>query len=870
MSSKQIIRRALAVLALAIVIVAPAVDIRAQASPNLQPAGAYQPIPKFTGVGAGAQFRKATSNGSTPFAVISPRATSPFLANGSNRVTAGWYYSSAPAGATVTNAGSSSLWASKQISTARAQFGPAAALLNGRPAASLASPSLSGTTLLANVTASSSISGRSLSAPPSAMNINGTYNVQAYGARGNGKSHDDVGSQAAIDAACTAGTPATIVFPAASNYYDLSSPLFVHCSNLHILGPAIGSNSNQILRQDPNSPGGPIFVLQPYSMSGVTLGSPLISSSRHSFSFKGSPRYYINLGDASNFNISGSSAFTSDGYVQFTDKTAAGELVTSSGRRTSSVAATFGYRHFWDGSHFNCWVNVSGKRVQLQDTTTTVSNGTLYHSACTFDGSTVRLFTNGSLVASQPQSGTITQPYWEVPILGGLGGDFPEGRAIPIYGLMDGWRVSRTARWTSSFTPCYCEPTNDSNTVVIASADQNLHMLTQLQWQDAGGHDGWSYVRRLSEDSGANEQGLLGIEIDSIGVGGRKGSIGIIGQQINASDFRHVGFYNTTSGIWLYNNDFENSFENDTVQTSYIGIYNGGQSGLNTYYYPSVVGGMIGFRGTGGPSVVLTSAIVQQSANMVWAYSVQGDTGFGYFNCFGCGLDAENCGANWLGTLQLDNVETTSWNGGALAACPGTPTVEIDGGNRGGSVTFTGTNFSPTGTSPEIIHVSGSNLPGIATVIGASKGAAVQWTDSPADVVIQPCKGNVTLSGGAGSFSDTCIMTSAVCTGQDTTTASDTFVLGAPSAGRQVSDGVENGTTTLTSATASFVSGDLGRKVEGANVPAGTKIASVTNGTTIMLSHATTARATSATITLDGLVPITAGTGTDVIRVRCE
>lgn len=53
-------------------------------------------------------------------------------------------------------------------------------------------------------------------------------------------------------------------------------------------------------------------------------------------------------------------------------------------------------------------------------------------------------------------------------------------------------------------------------------------------------------------------------------------------------------------------------------------------------------------------------------------------------------------------------------------------------------------------------------------------------------------------------------------------------------------DGVTNGTTTMTSATAAFTFRDIGKPITGTDIPAGTFIQSVTNATTIVLSAAAT------------------------------
>src|ERR1700678_3709216 len=75
MSFKRIVRCALAVLALAIAIVVPDADVPAQSTPNLPPAGVYQGIPNFTGVGAGALFRQAINQRFSGAQPVSPTIT---------------------------------------------------------------------------------------------------------------------------------------------------------------------------------------------------------------------------------------------------------------------------------------------------------------------------------------------------------------------------------------------------------------------------------------------------------------------------------------------------------------------------------------------------------------------------------------------------------------------------------------------------------------------------------------------------------------------------------------------------------------------------------------------------------------------------
>lgn len=73
---------------------------------------------------------------------------------------------------------------------------------------------------------------------------------------------------------------------------------------------------------------------------------------------------------------------------------------------------------------------------------------------------------------------------------------------------------------------------------------------------------------------------------------------------------------------------------------------------------------------------------------------------------------------------------------------------------------------------------------------------------------------------------------------------------GVPVAGRAVSDGVTvNNSVTITSATAAFVTGDVGRSVTGSGIQASTVIATVVSGTTATISKTATAGASGVSLT---------------------
>ena len=77
---------------------------------------------------------------------------------------------------------------------------------------------------------------------------------------------------------------------------------------------------------------------------------------------------------------------------------------------------------------------------------------------------------------------------------------------------------------------------------------------------------------------------------------------------------------------------------------------------------------------------------------------------------------------------------------------------------------------------------------------------------------------------------------------------------------RSVADGVTNSTTTVTSATAAFPQADVGARVSGAGIHAGATVATVSNGTTVVLSAAATASASSVALTIERTLAKLVGT----------
>ena len=95
------------------------------------------------------------------------------------------------------------------------------------------------------------------------------------------------------------------------------------------------------------------------------------------------------------------------------------------------------------------------------------------------------------------------------------------------------------------------------------------------------------------------------------------------------------------------------------------------------------------------------------------------------------------------------------------------------------------------------------------------------------------CRGSVTLSSGAGVFSNQCIFPKDVCSA----TAAHSITASAVSVGRNISGTIGFGGTTMTDSKSSFRSIDVGRLVLGnSNVRPGAYIMAYSNGGSVTLS----------------------------------
>jgi lysophospholipase L1-like esterase len=188
-----------------------------------------------------------------------------------------------------------------------------------------------------------------------------------------------------------------------------------------------------------------------------------------------------------------------------------------------------------------------------------------------------------------------------------------------------------------------------------------------------------------------------------------------------------------------------------------------------------------------------------------------------------------------------------AWSNQVAAALPSTRIVVTDVPPRGASVAvadYTARNLASTRAA--INAVPNVNIIGYHDYIGVLNGTPAYTTGATYSV------GNRVVYNGSVWE---CL--AAVSSAPSVMLTRDWKMFGSytgtgNSGSRTVANGVLNSTTTITSSTAAFTAADVGVFVTGTGIPAGAKIASVTNGTTAVLSVAATATATGVSITITG------------------
>ena len=552
-----------------------------------------------------------------------------------------------------------------------------------------------------------SLTGSGTNGPAlSNFNVNGAFNVKAYGAKGDANNDDTAAIQAAINAACAvssnSASGATVYFPTGT--YRHTAPLQLACSNITLAGA--GPNSSTL---SPAFGGGPAMMMVGPAYTGLETGGSLATGAGSAMLFDGT-RYWLNLRDSAALDLNGLSAFTVEAFVKPT-ATNDGQIIASSGRFLASGQPTQAFSLQMVSSQLEGRLTLGGSTYILDSgSSNTLAINTVYHVAMSWDGSTIRLFINGTQVNSHAATGSIQQAITEDVTIGPSIYDWPDGTLLgnAINGLVDSVRISNVARYTANFTAPSAKFSVDSSTLGLLNFDQIQGPLVGMY---TSGGLAWLPVRRTNEPSGASEIAntgavLTGITIHDLGINADFGQNGIFATVTLNSAFDHLSINGTRNGLYLWNNCYQNGSHNVTINSSgtaalaRIGLANISQSGVNQFDHLRVNGGpypLVDYEG----SMLLNMLDVAQQSNTVYGafFKAAGDSTITLNAPI---LDVELGGTTWLGGIVFSSIGSAVVNGGELDSTNSAPAAIVDGG---GSLSFLGNRMSLSGTPAAAIHV---------------------------------------------------------------------------------------------------------------------------------------------------------------------
>ena len=192
--------------------------------------------------------------------------------------------------------------------------------------------------------------------------------------------------------------------------------------------------------------------------------APSISTAQSKFGGS-SFRSYDNDGSVQFVHPAWGDAYTIECWFR-ADSVSGTQYIT--GQWGGSAAGGSAWLIYLSGSTLKCYVNSQSSGFILNNVTIAsgVTANTWHHVAISWDGSTHRTFYNGTLGATASSSLAPLYYDWMVTWIGTVGGTLDN-----FTGYVDEFRISDTARYTSSFTAPTSAFTNDANTQVLLHFD---------------------------------------------------------------------------------------------------------------------------------------------------------------------------------------------------------------------------------------------------------------------------------------------------------------------------------------------------------------------------------------------------------------
>lgn len=564
----------------------------------------------------------------------------------------------------------------------------------------------------------------------------GLYNVRDFGAKPDDTTDDWAAIQAAIDAASAGNGPFGAVYVPRGTYY-VSKPLHI-TKGIKFFGAGRGATTITGYSADQ----GPVLVVSPPTSAGyngIPTGPALATGAGSSMYLDGTYNYTLNLREAGAVELNGRSTLTMELFYKPNFSVTAGQynILSSSGSVTGPDGATSISLQHTDNDSITGILNVGGSLRILQTPSNTVSSGNVYHIALTYDGTTVRLFVNGVVKASQAATGTITQKVAEDFVIGPKVNGFMETTFVNFMtkGWIDSVRISATARYTSNFTAPIAKSTYDGNTLFLLNFDNNYDEFTAATTMYG---TQYLFIRRFGGGMGQVGNFQLA-DMSFIGTGPE--FIYMISSLID-----NVQVTASRRGFTFINNCYLNRLNSVRVvgqSLTQFGFAAGAASGVLAFEDLSISGGHYPFY-VDTSSVSVNGLWIEATTGTEIAAVLKGDMNTSAV-IVQPQISTETNPNTIRNVIAVVGAGTVVMNGGIIETSNGAPHVYVYGG---GQITHVGGNYSLVGTAPATIYqIASAPMNTIQLISPIQQHMNIPWADNLSAIQASRVKTNQSCSG---------------------------------------------------------------------------------------------------------------------------
>jgi hypothetical protein len=257
----------------------------------------------------------------------------------------------------------------------------------------------------------------------------------------------------------------------------LAQPLIYHYGTTSTFPTNNGTGFNSYTLTANNSPtnaSGATYSTNRIAATLTAYGNAKVSTAQSKFGgasalFDGTTDYLI----FSSSPVTATDNFTFEGWIRFTATPGSGSFQMLG---STSATAYFAYANASGTLRFEAGVyGTSGDYYEWWNTT--LSTATWYHFAFVKSSTTLKAYLNGTSLTSSGTYGTMSTDKHLFGATSGYIGAWNDTQ-YSVNGYMDEIRISKTARYTTTFTPSTSAFTNDTDTRLLLHCDGTNNSTT--------------------------------------------------------------------------------------------------------------------------------------------------------------------------------------------------------------------------------------------------------------------------------------------------------------------------------------------------------------------------------------------------------